>query len=84
MSLAGMEPPRDIPSDAELDQFAEAYKNVTALQGTGAGDDAMLAAIEAQGLTLREYNRVVELVETYQSIENEVAFRLGTLDRPQD
>lgn len=84
MSMAGMETPRDIPSDAELDQFAEAYKNVKALEISGGDDSEMAAAIRAEGLTISRYNRMVELLETYQSLENEVAFRLGTLERPHD
>jgi hypothetical protein len=81
-SLAGQRPPRDIPTDAELDSFAEAYRQIGLLEASGAEEDAMIAAIETQELTIGRYNRLVDLVETYQSIENEVAYRLGTLQRP--
>jgi hypothetical protein len=84
MSMAGMETPRDIPSKDELDQFVEAYKSVKALEVSGGDDLEMASAIESEGLTIRRYNRMVDLVETYQSLENEVAFRLGTLERPHD
>lgn len=84
LSLAGQNPPRDIPSDAELDSFASAYSEVGALSRAGESEKAMLEAIESTGLSLDRYNRIVDLVETYQSVENEVAFRLGTLVRPSD
>ncbi|MDX1461371.1 MAG: hypothetical protein R3348_09985 [Xanthomonadales bacterium] len=83
LSLAGQAPPRDIPSEAELDDFTEAYKAVNAM-GADASEAAMIQAIESRGMTLQRYNRIVELIETYQSLENEVAFRLGTLERPRD
>jgi len=84
MALAGKEPPRDIPSDAELDSFSEAYKNISLLEKSGGDEDALVKAIEDEGLSIKRYNRLVELVETYQSIENEVAYRLGTLQRPDE
>lgn len=84
MTLAGSQPPRDIPSETELDDFAKAYGAVTQLDTAGAGEQELAAAIEDAGLTISRYNRIVDLVETYQSLENEVAFRLGTLDRPSD
>lgn len=83
-SLAGQRPPRDVPSEAELDAFAEAYKTLGELEESGADEDAMIQAIETQDLTIGRYNRLVELVETYQSIENEVAYRLGTFKKPQE
>ena len=84
MRLAGKEPPRDIPTDAELDAFAEAYSSVTELDKKYGTEPELVAAIEGAGLTIGRYNRLVDLVETYQSLENEVAFRLGTLERPSD
>lgn len=84
MALAGMRPPRNIPSDEELDDFAAAYQAVTELDKSGADDDKLMAAISEYGLSVNRYNRLVELIETYQSLENEVAFRLGTLKRPND
>jgi len=82
--LAGKDTPRDIPSDAELDAFAEAYGKITELDETGGSEQKLLAAIEDAGLTISRYNRMVDLVETYQSLENEVAMRLGTWQPPQD
>ena len=81
MALAGRETPRDIPSDAELDSFTEAYKIVNSMSNDN--EAALIQAIEMQGLTLDRYNRIVDLVETYQSIENEVAQRLGTWEPPE-
>jgi hypothetical protein len=83
-SLAGQRLPRDVPSDTELDAFAEAYKIMGELEKAGADEDAMIQAIESQDLTIGRYNRLVDLVETYQSIENEVAYRLGTFKKPQE
>jgi hypothetical protein len=83
MVQAGMRPPRDFPSEEELDDFAAAYQAVNELDNSGADDDSLMAAITEHNLSANRYNRLVELVETYQSIENEVAFRLGTLERPK-
>ncbi|MFT5139866.1 MAG: hypothetical protein ACI9CB_001521 [Rhodothermales bacterium] len=84
LALAGQNPPRDIPSDAELDSFTQAYKNLGVLEKVGGSEDQMIKAIEDESLTVNRYNRLVDLLETYQSIENEVAYRLGTLERPDE
>ena len=81
LALAGQSPPRDIPSEAELDAFTEAFKTVGALEKSDGSEQEMIQAIEAQDLSIERYNRLVDLVETFQSIENEVAYRLGTLKR---
>ncbi len=47
------------------------------LQRRGASEGRQIGAIEETGLTLARYNRIAELTEVYQSIENEVAERLG-------
>lgn len=75
--VAGERPPRDIPDDEELDRFAKAYEIVGRLQARGASEQRQIRAIEAQGLSLKRYNRIAELTETYQTIENDVAQRLG-------
>ena len=77
LSLSGERPPRDIPDEKELDQFAEAYEALGRLQRRGASEGRQIGAIEETGLTLARYNRIAELTEVYQSIENEVAERLG-------
>ncbi len=77
LALSGERPPRDIPDEEELDQFAEAYKTLGRLQRRGASEGRQIGAIEETGLTLARYNRIAELTEVYQSIENEVAERLG-------
>ncbi len=76
MQLAGKEPPRDIPEEEELDRFAAAFGAVNA---SGGDDDELVSMIEAQGMTLERYNRIVELLETYQSLGKEVANRVGRL-----
>lgn len=80
MALAGQQAPRDIPTGGELDDFAATYTAVTRLQDDGASEDAQLAAISDGGFTLERYNRIVDLIEIYQSIENEVAQRLGRFE----
>jgi hypothetical protein len=77
MALAGQTPPRDISSEDELDRFALAYRAVGEM--AGADDDVLEGAIAAQGLALARYNRIVDLISTYQSIENEVAIRLNAM-----
>lgn len=80
MTLAGESPPRDIPSEKELDGFARAYHAVGVLYRAGAGDDDQIAAIEAEGLTLKSYNRLIELMEHFQTLKIQVAERLVALD----
>lgn len=77
LTLSGERPPRDIPDDEELDQFAKAYQELGRLQRRGASEARQVGAIEKTGLSLARYNRIAELTEVYQSIENEVADRLG-------
>jgi hypothetical protein len=77
LALSGERPPRDIPDEEELDQFAEAYEELGKLQRRGASEGRQIGAIEDTGLTLARYNRIAELTEVYQSIENQVAERLG-------
>jgi hypothetical protein len=84
LALTGQNPPRDIPTDAELDSFADAYKNLGLLEKSGGSEEQMIIVIEAEGLTVTRYNRLVDLLETFQSIENEVAYRLGTLKRTSE
>lgn len=81
MTLAGESPPRDIPSDEALDDFARAYHAVDVLHRSGASDDDQIAAIEAEGLTLKSYNRLIDLMEHYQSLKKQVAERLEVLNK---
>ena len=77
LARAGQKPPRDIPSADELDRFALAYRAVGDL--ADADDDTLEHAIRGKGLTLSRYNRIVDLLRTYQSMENEVAIRLNAM-----
>lgn len=81
MARAGQTPPRDIPSEDELDRFALAYRAVSDLPN--ADDDTLEATIHGAGLTLSRYNRIVDLISIYQSIENEVAIRLNAMSGPR-
>ncbi len=79
MVMAGQKPPRDIPDDEELDQFANAWLAVGSLHESGQPEQEQIAAIEQQGLSLKRYNRIAELLETYQSVENQVDERIKAL-----
>jgi len=80
MVMAGQQPPRDIPADEELDLFANAWVQVEALNKAGTPENEQITAIEKAGLSLKRYNRIAELVETYQSVENQVDERIKKLD----
>lgn len=77
--IAGEDAPRDIPSDAELDEFTRAYKAIEKLLKNGASEDRQIAAIKSKGLTLERYNRIAELLEVYDSLRSDVAERLKAL-----
>jgi hypothetical protein len=79
MALSGRETPQDIPDDEELDRFARAYYTVEKLHSEGVAETEQEAAIAAEGLSLARYNRLIELVQIYQSLENEVAIRLNDM-----
>jgi hypothetical protein len=79
MVMLGEQPPRDIPDEQELDQFARSWVEVGKLLKRGKSEEMQIAAIEKQGLTLKRYNRIAELTEIYQSIENQVDERVKKL-----
>lgn len=79
MVMLGEQPPRDIPDDQELDQFAKSWFEVGKLLKRGKSEAMQIAAIENQGLTLKRYNRIAELTEIYQSVENQVDERVKKL-----
>lgn len=74
--LNGETPSRDIPSDEELDRFIEAYRAVGRLARRGATEEQQIAAIEGNGLTLKRYNRIVDLLEEFATLKNRVGERL--------
>lgn len=76
MVMLGEQPPRDIPDDEELDQFAQAWVKIGKLQKRGKSETMQIEAIEKEGLTLKRYNRIAELTEIYQSVENQVHERV--------
>jgi hypothetical protein len=82
LALTGQDPPQDIPDDEEMDQFARAYHAVETLSESGASDDELEAAINAEGLSLKRYNRLIELVEIFQSLKNQVLERVVLLRNP--
>jgi hypothetical protein len=79
MVMMGDRPPRDIPDDAEVEQFASAWLEVGKLNKRRKSESVQIAAIEDQGLTLKRYNRIADLIETYQSVENQVAEQVKAL-----
>jgi hypothetical protein len=79
MVMAGQEPDRDIPNDEELGQFVQAFVKLGKMQNAGKSDDEQIAAIEKEGLSLKRYNRIAELTESYQSVENQVDERIKNL-----
>jgi hypothetical protein len=72
IASSGGKPPRDVPQEEELHSFAKAWIKVESLTSQGKPEEDVVAAIEAQGFTLKRYNRVVELTGTYQSIRAKV------------
>jgi len=72
IASSGGKPPRDVPEEEELQKFAKAYIQVENLTGQGKPEAEVVAAIEAEGFTLKRYNRVVELTGEYQSIREKV------------
>lgn len=79
MVMAGEQPDRDIPDEEEIDHFAHAWVQVGKLNKAGKSEEKQIAAIEKEGLTLKRYNRIAELIETYQSVENQVDERIKKL-----
>ena len=77
----GQRPPRDIPSDDELDRFTQAWREINRLSAEGADDAALESAIVDAGLDVDRFNRIAELTQVYQSVENEVAVRLKRANR---
>jgi len=80
--LNGETPPQDIPDDEEMERFALAFYALEILSESGADDDEMEAAIEAEGLSLKRYNRLIDLVEIFQSLENQMAGLVDQLRAP--
>ncbi len=79
MVMLGERPPRDIPNNEEVDQFAKAWIATEELQKAGRPEEDQILAIKAEGLTLKRYNRIAELTEIFQSVENEVDSRINQL-----
>ncbi len=77
MVLKGDKPPRDVPTDDELDRFARAWQRVGALAEEGVSEDRQIAAIQQSGLTLERYNRLATLVEDHAYIKAKIVERLN-------
>ena len=72
IASSGDQPPRDVPEVEELQKFARAWIKVNDLTSQDKPEEEVVAAIEAEGMTLKRYNRVVELTGEYQSIRAKV------------
>ena len=72
IASSGGQPPRDVPDEEELSRFAKAWIEVENLTKLNRPEKQVVAAIEAQGLTLKRYNRLAELTADYQSIRVKV------------
>ena len=72
IASAGGQPPRDVPEEKELDQFVNAWIASGELMKSGEPEEQVVATIEAEGLTLKRYNRLVELTKSYPSINARV------------
>jgi hypothetical protein len=68
IASSGGEPPRDVPEVEELKRFSVAWIEVEKSAASGKPEKDVVAAIEAQGLTLKRYNRLVALAQSYPSI----------------
>jgi len=79
MALTGKNPPRDLPTEEEMDMFARAYSVLEVLSETGADDDEMESAIEAEGLSLKRYNQLIDLVDHYPSLRSKALERVNAL-----
>jgi len=77
--LKGTHPPRDVPSDEEMDQFAQAWQAVGELELQDATEIQQIEAIRSEGLSLERYNRIATLVEEHPSINKAVATRVTAL-----
>lgn len=73
LAVKGVKPPRDIPNEKEMEQFAKAWLEVKRLHKQRKSEDTQIAAINAENLTLKRYNRIAELTETYKSIKKDIA-----------
>lgn len=79
--LRGEEPPDDVPSEREVDRFALALAEVRKIREGHDGDPVkaesrMAAAIRDADLTVERYNRISDLVERYESLQEMVKERL--------
>jgi len=55
---------------------------VSALEG--ASENSQVQAYKSEDLTPAPFIRFVDPIETWQHMKSELAYRLGTLERPSD
>lgn len=79
MVASGEQPPRDIPDDGEVEQFARAWIEIGKLHKRGKSEDIQIAAIEKEGLSLERYNRIAELLEIYKSVQKQISQKVKAL-----
>jgi hypothetical protein len=66
--MAGERPPRKIPNETEMEQFAAAWQELEAMEPGDSKDAQRSEIILNQGLTVNRYNQIQTIVDTYKSI----------------
>ncbi len=79
LAIKGAKPPRDLPNEEEIEKFTKAYVEINRLNKQGKSEDIQVAAIKAENLTLKRYNRIADLTETYASLKKDIADRVKLL-----
>ncbi len=79
MALTGKKPPRNVPTEEESEQFAKAWIKVERLHKRGKSENIQITAIKAEGMSLKRYNQIAGLTETYGSIKKDIAARVKLL-----
>lgn len=70
---AGESPPRDVPGETELKQFAKIWIEVEKLNKRSKSEKLQIEVMQTGGFTLKRYNRIAELIDTFPSIQAQTA-----------
>jgi hypothetical protein len=74
---AGERPPRRIPNDTEMQQFAAATKELETAGAVESGSPQRAEIIVKNGLAVHRYNTIQATVDTYTSIRNQYLALIG-------
>lgn len=72
ISSNGGTPPKDVPSEEELTQFVNAWFKANALAKANKPEQQLIDAITAESISLKRYNRIVELSGNFRSIQGQI------------